>query len=1136
MKKTLLALIGCAMFSGVSAQTILDEGFDGISTTETFTTTFPTGWSTIDTYKGDDLKYKWNIYYTEKGTINGNVASCDGAMFSSSPDAAKGPREEILLTPELDLNNTYQLSFDWEGASAAALEQKGYDLQVRIAVDGDVDNAVTVWSFQDAGMLKESGVMVFPWIGWTVYNSKIDLSPYQGKKVKIAFVYKMTSEHSANVAYIDNVKVSQFTPETAPKPVLSRTSYDFGDVYIGSKVYSEVITLKNEGVNGLTISDIQLPAGVETTLNKEAVKLDKNESVDFQLIYDAELLSAADGNVVIKTNGGDATVRVVANKVALPENATFENFEKGVPPAGWTSNGWLQIGYALEGDYSAYSSGSLDGAQYLVSPRLDLSQGAQSVSFTYFNEFDSEYDGSYPQNDILLELSTDGGASWKTVWKAATEDLNIIKKETIELGTPASDNCYLRWVYSSFEYDSEYGVEISRVFLDCVVLPKIYGLGGVPQASELVSPVDNAENIYNKNVKLEWKPALFATGYKIYVGTDAAATNLVNGEDLGDVTSYVVPACAYATTYKWKVVPYNAQGDAAGVSTWSFTTIADQTVSAFPWEENFENEPFPSLGWHIEKEGYTTWDYSSTKPFEGKRSAIASCRVDEGATTLITPDFELPEGNPMLMSFYWGNSMPVSLAVDNTGLTKNPTTGDNGIEACSFEIFADGAWKQLAFLSDNTPEDERYWYRERIDLTEYAGKTVSFRWHYVGHNYMKSHGVALDRVVLAPLAAQNASFNVAEWNAGKVNYKQEVSSGDIISLMNDGNEVLTVKSVEFANPNFTSTLAAGTVIPVGQGLAFGITFNALETAAAVDDEMKVTFEGGYALSLPVEGEALPADTRYYSFDQDVYGSLQPKGFTTIDVDRKATIQLAMLDYENYGAPMAFMVMNVIKADWRNVYPTSGDQCLVVFGASDYTSVEDWLISDGMVATADSRFTFRARNYESQASADIGNPWAQSKVSVLVSTTSKTDRATFETVKSEAALPYYNGEYETIDVDLSKYAGQRIFVAVCHTVTDGLAAMFDDFIFEHFSAFDHDGSDVKAINNDLAVSVYPNPVTSVLRIAGAEKANVTVTNVAGATVLKETGVGEVNVSGLASGIYVVAVETENGIYTTRVIKK
>ena len=130
------------------------------------------------------------------------------------------------------------------------------------------------------------------------------------------------------------------------------------------------------------------------------------------------------------------------------------------------------------------------------------------------------------------------------------------------------------------------------------------------------------------------------------------------------------------------------------------------------------------------------------------------------------------------------------------------------------------------------------------------------------------------------------------------------------------------------------------------------------------------------------------------------------------------------------------------------------------------------------------------------------------------------------------MPYYDKEWQHYSVDLSSYAGQDIYVAVRHTTTDGLAAFFDDFYFEHFSNF---GS-VDAVKSDAKVSVYPNPVASTLYISGADNAKVSIYNAAGSLVKVAENASQIDVDGLAAGVYVVRVATADSVTATRIVKK
>lgn len=62
------------------------------------------------------------------------------------------------------------------------------------------------------------------------------------------------------------------------------------------------------------------------------------------------------------------------------------------------------------------------------------------------------------------------------------------------------------------------------------------------------------------------------TQYLLFFGTDAAATNINNGTNIGNVLLYSPSSLLPNTTYYWKIVPQNGAGSATGCQTYSFTT------------------------------------------------------------------------------------------------------------------------------------------------------------------------------------------------------------------------------------------------------------------------------------------------------------------------------------------------------------------------------------------------------------------------------------------------------------------------------------------------------------------------------------------------------------------------------------
>ena len=104
----------------------------------------------------------------------------------------------------------------------------------------------------------------------------------------------------------------------------------------------------------------------------------------------------------------------------------------------------------------------------LTSPRLDLSDPSSphKVTFSYYNQFTSKDGTTYPDNEISLLISTDGGKTWKsTDWKTgnnASGVYNKIQSVTVDLSRYSSDNIKLCWKIPAIDMSDESGSEIGR--------------------------------------------------------------------------------------------------------------------------------------------------------------------------------------------------------------------------------------------------------------------------------------------------------------------------------------------------------------------------------------------------------------------------------------------------------------------------------------------------------------------------------------------------------------------------------------------------------------------------------------------------------------------------------------------------
>ena len=1129
MKKCFTFMLLAAALVGsttLNAQTILDEGFE-TSSTETYSQPVAEGWTTVNSYTGSSKDKVWANYYSSNGTITGkHVAQCDGALFSED---GVGPREEILLTPELDLNNTYQLSFDWKVSPQAFQEKTLYDLQVRIVKNGDVKNAETIFSIQNKDDLKESGV-VYPFESWSVQTSKIDLSEWKGQKVKIAFVYKMLTTN-ANVVYLDNVLVKQATPVTGPVAKIDKTSYDYGTVYLGEKFYSELFKLQNVGKKGLKITNVELPQGVTMNIDPAKVNLDATESTQFQFVYTAGLTTPAEGNAVLHTNGGDINIALKATKTMVPDGMTEETFEAYFPPAGWKNNGWDPASAALEGDRSAYAGVSTSDS-YLTSPRLDLTKGGK-VMFEYYNDFTSQDGSTYQNNDISLELSTDGGKTWNQKWLfdyQNDEKQNKRLFETVDLGM-GTDNSYIRWKNSGVTSDDGDVPETSTFYLDRVFLPTLYGADGVPDSVTYVTPEDKAIGVYAKNIKFEWTPAQFAKSYKIYIGKSSGNYDVVNGADQGNALTFTLPQADYETTYYWKVAAVNAKGEYANAKERTFTTQKDATNSQYPYVMDFSGLTggLPE-GWTSENN--TSYGESRNWKVLDSKGNPAPCLYNTwvgeynktNTSTVYTPEFKLPEGEEVNISFDWIDRHPTDAIADETGLAKKQNVAGengNGIEKVTFEINVDGQWKELSYISQdydkalqNTSVGERYyWINENFDLKQYAGKTVQFRWVHYGYSG-QDNGCGLDNVLIEVKEDNKAVFNKTEWNAGKINYEKAVNSGDIFTILNKGEQAQTVKSATFSTPNFTTSLKAGDKVAAKEGLKFNIQFNALQSSAEVDDNLTVEFESGYKMTLPVKGTALSENTLYYSFEKNPLERDWTADFTLIDVDHAATVPFTCYgtEFDQSGGVYAFAVAYET-SNLKNVAPISGQAFLIPGSPLDEdTKGDNWIVSKKLTATANSSFDFYARNWESTASV---LPSGKHQVGVYVSETSPSDTKTFTEVMKLQEIPYLDkSNWQHYNVDLSKYAGKDIYIGV-RDYTEGyrLAAFYDDFTFSNFGGT----TGIKTVNTEIG-----------------QNAKVTVYSMNGIEVAK--GEGLETLKTLSKGAYIVKVQTAEGTKTMKIARR
>ena len=75
-------------------------------------------------------------------------------------------------------------------------------------------------------------------------------------------------------------------------------------------------------------------------------------------------------------------------------------------------------------------------------------------------------------------------------------------------------------------------------------------------------------------------------------------------------------------------------------------------------------------------------------------------------------------------------------------------------------------------------------------------------------------------------------------------------------------------------------------------------------------------------------------------------------------------------------------------------------------------------------------------------------------------------------------------------------------------------------------------------SDLGINIYPNPTTGIFNIETQGNFDVTITDISGKTILKTQQFKNltIDLSSFANGIYIISIQTDKSIYTTKVVKE
>jgi len=212
----------------------------------------------------------------------------------------------------------------------------------------------------------------------------------------------------------------------------------------------------------------------------------------------------------------------------------------------------------------------------------------------------------------------------------------------------------------------------------------IYGENPFPECTYLISP-QNGDTDVDVNADLEWEEAENATGYILTIGTTPGGNDILDEEDVGDVTTYDPGHLPYNTTIYVNITPYNDFNSASDCDEESFETEQFDYASAFKLnisiDNNNESFTIPTVGngyfYDVDwGDGVITYDHTgnATHTYEYEETYIISI-IGEFPRIYF---YNSNDKDKVLSVYQWGNIEWQSMAYAFYGC-ENMVVGANDV-------------------------------------------------------------------------------------------------------------------------------------------------------------------------------------------------------------------------------------------------------------------------------------------------------------------------------------------------------------------------------------------------------------------------------------------------------------------------
>lgn len=319
-------------------------------------------------------------------------------------------------------------------------------------------------------------------------------------------------------------------------------------------------------------------------------------------------------------------------------------------------------------------------------------------------------------------------------------------------------------------------------------------------------PVNNSYKA-KVDTDLEFLIGNNTTTYDIYFGTNNPPTDLlISDVSVSSPGSYTNnPSSIWGnlldsyTQYHWMVVAKDGSNQSSS-EVWNFTTQG--VIENFPYFTSFEDQPIRSLyadtvDWSWPISGPANWRMVDYSVHSGNYSVTCNVWADAiGEFSMVTPRIYLPANHNV--SFWW---------MMNNGDFSNINV--------YFEITTDGGltWELLMEFLPDAPMLE--YEKANIDLVEYTGNNVYFRWRYETLSTYVPDYFFLDDVGIdfATGIVENANTNTSFY-PNPANNEIRIVSEDKVEQV----EIYSIEGKIVYSRNYTGNMVSCDISKLNDGL------------------------------------------------------------------------------------------------------------------------------------------------------------------------------------------------------------------------------------------------------------------------------------------------------------------------------